>query len=66
MQSLDDVIQELQIIADRYFTNGGFVSDDTISLICELKTDEQDPELRLSVIKNILEDAVDEALELFA
>jgi len=69
MQTLSDVIQEMQAIADRYIMNDGFISDDTINLICEFLREicnEYDPELHLSVIKNVLEDAVDEALELYA
>jgi hypothetical protein len=69
MQTLSDVIQEMQAIADRYIMNDGFISDDTINLICEFLREicnGYDPELHLSVIKNVLEDAVDEAIELYA
>lgn len=62
-------IQEIRPIADRYISKNGFLSEDTINLIYEFverMCEGYDPVFHMSVLKNILEDAVDEALELFA
>ncbi len=62
-------IQEIRPIADRYISKNGYLSEDTINLIYEFverMCEGYDPVLHMSVIKNILEDAVDEALDLFA
>lgn len=53
-------------IAARYVKNGGYLSEETRVLMQEFyEQDDYDPQLYISVLKNILEDAVDEALELF-
>lgn len=59
-----DFITEIQPIAVRYIMNNGYLSEDTLNLLYEFMESacaEYD-----HVLKNILEDAVDEALELFA
>lgn len=64
-----DFITEIQPIAVRYIMNNGYLSEDTLNLLYEFMKSacaEYDPEFHLHVLKNILEDAVDEALELFA
>lgn len=54
-------------IAARYVKNGGYLSEETRVLIQEFfEQDDCDPQLYVSILKNILEDAVDEALGLFA
>lgn len=59
-------ICDLLPIAARYVANGGYLSEETLVLMQEFQ--EQgcyDPQLHISVLKNVLEDAVDEALGLF-
>lgn len=54
-------------IAARYVKNGGYLSEETRVLMQEFfERDECDPQLCIAILKNILEDAVDEALGLFA
>lgn len=61
-------ITEIQPIATRYIMQNGYISEETTNLIYEFVESacfEYDPQFHLHVLKNILEDAVDEALELF-
>jgi len=62
-------IAEIQPIATRYIMQDGYISEETINLIYEFLESvccKYDAQFHLHVLKNILEDAVDEALELFA
>lgn len=61
-----EAIMAMIPIADRYIMNDGFISDDTINMIYDFLLSGYDPVQHLGLLKNILEDAVDEALELYA
>ncbi len=61
-----EIIGAIFPIASRYIANGGFISEDTINSIYEFISFHDDEILYLSTLKNVLEDAVDEALNLYA